>query len=66
MIIIEVLPPWGRIWHWQTQELGYQIKIPWSKFFDVESINRFVPVIELEEFLRKYFSAVDRVDEERH
>lgn len=55
MIIIEVLPPWGRIWHWQTQELGYQVKIPWSTFFDVESINRFVPVIELEEFLRKYF-----------
>ena len=31
-----------------------QHKIPWSAFFDVESINRFVPVVELEDFLAKH------------
>ena len=45
LIIWSVLPPWGHLYHWQTRELGPQNKIPWSKFFDVQSINYFVPVI---------------------
>jgi len=46
-----VLPPWGRLYHWQSRELGAQERIPWSHFFDVASINRFVPVIEVEDLL---------------
>ena len=49
-----VLPPWGNLYHWQTRSLGEQVKIPWSNFFDVESINRFVPVMELDEYIGAY------------
>lgn len=49
---ILVLPPWGGLYHWQSKELGYQTKIPWKTFFDLDSLNRFVPVIEFEDFLK--------------
>lgn len=45
-----VLPPWGRIYHWQSREIS-QVKLPWSLFFDIESLRRHVPVIEFEEYL---------------
>lgn len=48
---ILVLPPWGRIYHWKSKQLD-QIQIPWSLFFDLESLRIFVPVIEFEEFLK--------------
>ena len=47
----QVLPPWGRLYHWQTRELGPQTRIPWRDFFDVESIARFVPAVDLDEYL---------------
>ena len=46
-----VLPPWGRLYHWQSRQLGEQVKIAWGQFFDKDSIDRFVPVMELEEFI---------------
>ncbi|ESO95617.1 hypothetical protein LOTGIDRAFT_180660 [Lottia gigantea] len=46
-----VLPPWGRIYHWQSKDIKHQNKIPWSLFFDVASLKRFVPVVEFHEFL---------------
>ncbi|XP_072020609.1 GDP-fucose protein O-fucosyltransferase 2-like isoform X2 [Amphiura filiformis] len=46
-----VLPPWGRIYHWQNRHLD-QVRIPWSTFFDVPSLNRHIPVIELEEYIK--------------
>ncbi|MBN3277660.1 OFUT2 fucosyltransferase, partial [Polyodon spathula] len=45
-----VLPPWGRLYHWQSPDI-HQIRIPWAEFFDVPSINRNIPVIEYEQFL---------------
>lgn len=48
---ILVLPPWGRLYHWKSRHLN-QIGIPWSMFFDIQSLRRFVPVIEFEEFLK--------------
>ncbi|XP_076458289.1 GDP-fucose protein O-fucosyltransferase 2-like isoform X2 [Babylonia areolata] len=48
---ILVLPPWGRLYHWKSRHL-HQIGIPWSLFFDLPSLRRFVPVIEFEEFLK--------------
>ena len=39
----------------------YFSRIPWSQFFDTDSINRFVPVIELEEYLKKEGSIIDTV-----
>ena len=47
---ILVLPPWGNLYHWQSDVL--QEKLPWSHFFDVNSLKRHVPVIEFEEFLQ--------------
>ena len=53
-----VLPPWGPLYHWQTRELGIQSRIPWKDFFDVDSISRYVPVIDLEDFLGKLVSGL--------
>ena len=42
-----VLPPWGRIgYHWGHEEN----QIPWSDFFNIEALNKHIPVIEFEEF----------------
>ena len=48
-----VLPPWGRLYHWQSRHIENQIKIPWGTFFDVPSLNQHVPVIEFETYLRE-------------
>ncbi|KAM6080290.1 LOW QUALITY PROTEIN: GDP-fucose protein O-fucosyltransferase 2 [Theristicus caerulescens] len=45
-----VLPPWGRLYHWQSPNI-LQVRIPWSEFFDLPSLNRNIPVIEYEQFL---------------
>ncbi|CAH1798259.1 unnamed protein product, partial [Owenia fusiformis] len=44
-----VLPPWGRLYHWKSNV--EQMKIPWSLFFDIESLNAHIPVIEMEEYI---------------
>ncbi|XP_063952904.1 GDP-fucose protein O-fucosyltransferase 2-like isoform X2 [Lytechinus pictus] len=46
-----VLPPWGRLYHWKSRNMQ-QIRIPWSTFFDVESLNHHVPVIEFEDYIK--------------
>ncbi|XP_073502661.1 GDP-fucose protein O-fucosyltransferase 2 isoform X2 [Phyllobates terribilis] len=45
-----VLPPWGRLYHWQSPDI-HQVRIPWAEFFDMHSLSRNIPVIEYEEFL---------------
>lgn len=45
-----VLPPWGRLYHWQSPNI-YQIRIPWGEFFSLTSLQANVPVIEYEEFI---------------
>lgn len=47
-----VLPPWGALYHWQSKTLRSQMKIPWKLFFDLESLNRFVPVMEFDSYLK--------------
>ncbi|CAI9727350.1 Hypothetical predicted protein [Octopus vulgaris] len=48
-----VLPPWGNLYHWQSENLeGRQIRIPWSLFFDVESLSYHVPTMEFDDFLK--------------
>lgn len=50
-----VLPPWSHLVHWGYSEVPEQI--PWSTFFDIASLRKFAPVIELHEyFSRKYSS----------
>ncbi|CAG2221080.1 POFUT [Mytilus edulis] len=46
-----VLPPWGRLYHWKSQDLN-QIKVKWSTFFDLASIREHIPVIEFEDYLK--------------
>lgn len=46
-----VLPPWGKMYHWQTKDLT-QMKIPWSNFFDLESLSLHVPVMEFDEYIK--------------
>ena len=45
-----VLPPWGNIYHWQS-ELE-QVQIPWSRFFDLDSFRRHIPVIEFTDWMK--------------
>lgn len=45
-----VLPPWGRLYHWQSPDI-HQVRIPWSDFFDLPSLNRNIPVLEYEQFI---------------
>ena len=63
-----VLPPWGHLYHWQSRQLGHQVRsmprvtmsitvlvncqvrIPWANFFDLESLQRYVPVIEFHDW----------------
>nr|XP_006636360.2 PREDICTED: GDP-fucose protein O-fucosyltransferase 2 isoform X1 [Lepisosteus oculatus] len=45
-----VLPPWGRLYHWQSPDI-HQVRILWAEFFSVPSLDANVPVIEYEQFL---------------
>lgn len=45
-----VLPPWGRLYHWQSPNL-HQLRIPWGEFFSLTSLQANVPVVEYEEFI---------------
>ena len=47
-----VLPPWGRLYHWQSRHIESQIKIPWGTFFDIPSLSRHIPVMEFESYLK--------------
>lgn len=44
-----VLPPWNRLYHWRSAVK--QSQIPWSTFFDLKSLQRYIPVMEFSEFL---------------
>ena len=56
-----VLPPWGHLYHWQSRELGHQIRLPWGDFFDIRSLDHYVPVMEFEEWKRKTDGVMDSV-----
>ncbi|XP_025413684.1 GDP-fucose protein O-fucosyltransferase 2 isoform X1 [Sipha flava] len=48
---ILVLPPWHRLYHWRSTNI-MQDHLPWSLFFNVESIKKTTPVVELHEFFQ--------------
>ena len=52
-----VLPPWGNLYHWRDRA----VKIPWKKLFDVESLNRYVLVMEFEDYLSQNGEIIDGV-----
>ncbi|XP_076647609.1 O-fucosyltransferase 2 [Halictus rubicundus] len=49
-----VLPPWGNLYHWQSKNIGPQTQLPWSLFFDIPSFQKYIPVIEMHQFLQEY------------
>ncbi|XP_023725442.1 GDP-fucose protein O-fucosyltransferase 2 [Cryptotermes secundus] len=51
-----VLPPWGQLYHWQSTDVGRQDMLPWSLFFDIPSLRKFAPVMEMHEFLQEFGS----------
>ena len=44
-----VLPPFGNLPHWRKRAA----KIKWGELFDLDSLARFVPVVEFEDFLKR-------------
>ncbi|KAL1140243.1 hypothetical protein AAG570_000175 [Ranatra chinensis] len=56
-----VLPSWHHLYHWRTIEAGEQNQLPWSKFFDIESLAAYVPVVEMHHFLKENGGRLDQV-----
>lgn len=46
-----VLPPWRRLYHWRTNI--YQTGLPWETFFDLNNLNRYVPVIDFKDYVKQ-------------
>ena len=46
-----VLPPWVKMWHWRSRDVA-QDRLKWADFFDVDSMGKHVPVIELEDYIK--------------
>ncbi|XP_076339573.1 O-fucosyltransferase 2 isoform X2 [Tachypleus tridentatus] len=63
---ILVLPPWGPLYHWQSRDLGPQFQIPWSLFFDLSSLNKYVPVMEFKDYLNENGPFVEKVYHLQH
>ncbi|XP_015179806.1 PREDICTED: GDP-fucose protein O-fucosyltransferase 2 [Polistes dominula] len=51
-----VLPPWGDLYHWRSKDVGPQVSLPWGLFFDIASLQKYAPVIEMYKFFEEYFS----------
>ncbi|XP_053988042.1 GDP-fucose protein O-fucosyltransferase 2 isoform X1 [Hylaeus volcanicus] len=47
-----VLPPWGNMYHWRSKHIGSQTKLPWNIFFDIASLQKYIPVIEMYQFIQ--------------
>nr|CAH7723876.1 unnamed protein product [Callosobruchus chinensis] len=52
-----VLPPWSSLIHWKYSDTPEHI--PWGHYFDLESMRKFAPVMEMHQFFsehpNKYF-----------
>lgn len=57
---ILVLPQWPHLYHWKSQ--FDQNNLPWGMFFDVSSLNEYVPSIEFITF-EEYLQKVGYIDE---
>lgn len=41
----------GNLYHWQSKDVGPQVSLPWGTFFDIASLQKYAPVIEMYKFL---------------
>ena len=55
-----VLPPWPRLYHWKTPGGNHGYK-PWHSFFDLASLNEFVPSIEFDDYLNRNGPVINEV-----
>ena len=53
-----VLPPWVRLPHWNDEDGSYD----WSQFFDVKSLNDYIPVVELRQFTQTNQKSGNMID----
>lgn len=44
-----VLPPWSHLIHWKSKKKLYTL---WNLYFDLESLKKFAPVIEIYDFFK--------------
>ncbi|XP_037935350.1 GDP-fucose protein O-fucosyltransferase 2 [Teleopsis dalmanni] len=47
-----VLPPWRRLFHWKSNHLS-QDNLLWKQFFNIESMRRYAPILDFDEFLHE-------------
>ncbi|CAD5217269.1 unnamed protein product [Bursaphelenchus okinawaensis] len=55
-----VLPPFHSLFHWRHKSKE-QPFYKWAEFFDLEAMNQFVPVMELEDFIKENGPIADTV-----
>ena len=46
-----VVPPWMHLYHWKSRYIS-QHGVPWRTFFDLPSMNLYLPVIEFIDFTK--------------
>lgn len=44
----------GNLYHWRSRNVGSQERLPWGTFFDITSLQRYIPVIEMYGFMEEY------------
>ena len=54
-----VLPPWPRLHHWKSEIKQHNVL--WGKFFDLPSLNEYVPSIEFNEYLKREDHVINEV-----
>ena len=45
----------GNLYHWRSRNIGSQERLPWGTFFDITSLQLYIPVIEMYEFVEGTF-----------
>lgn len=51
-----VLPAWTRMYHWRNHRT--QLQEPWKKFFDLGSLQRHIPVMEVTDWMKGVYLIV--------
>lgn len=41
----------GDMYHWRSKNAGPQKQLPWGMFFDIDSLQKYIPVMEMYNFL---------------
>lgn len=55
-----VLPPWKRMYHWRSTH-DQQFPLPWKAFFDIQSLNKLIPVMEYQDYINQFGPIIDEI-----